>query len=103
RLAVPAREVAAIAAALAGGPPAGEWASRLRDELARGRGAVITGDRQPAIVHALARAADRDARYVPCPLVDPLGGETLADLAAALRAREVDAVIFIDTNPVYTA
>jgi molybdopterin-containing oxidoreductase family iron-sulfur binding subunit len=110
RLAARAHEIAAIAAVLANGaddvagrPYAAEWARRLRAELAGKRGAIIVGERQPALVHALARAADRDARYVPCPLVDPLGGRTLGELADALRAREVDGVIFLDCNPVYTA
>jgi molybdopterin-containing oxidoreductase family iron-sulfur binding subunit len=103
RLAIPARDVAAIAAALAGDGPGGDWVRRLRGELARGRAAVFVGDRQPANVHALGRVLDRVATYTPCPLVDPLGGHTLADLATALRAHEVDAVIFVDTNPVYTA
>jgi molybdopterin-containing oxidoreductase family iron-sulfur binding subunit len=108
RLAVRARDVVAVAAVLAGfdaplDPDARAWAERLRQALARGRGAIIVGDRQPAIVHALARLADTGARYVRTPLVDTLGGDTLADLAAALRARTVDALIVLDANPVYTA
>jgi len=115
-LLVHAGEVAAIAAALAAelglavphAPHA--WARRLADDLRRhrGRAAIVVGDRQPPVVHALARWIDHALGNVGGPvtltrpaLVDPLAGETLADLAAA--APRAVAVIVVDANPVYTA
>jgi molybdopterin-containing oxidoreductase family iron-sulfur binding subunit len=96
------------------GEAATRWAQRAADDLAahRGAGATIVGDRQPAAVHALARWIDAacdnastggPVHYTRTPLVDPLGGDTLAELAAALRAHAVDAVVVVDADPVYAA
>ncbi|MDB4956799.1 MAG: putative oxidoreductase, iron-sulfur binding protein [Myxococcales bacterium] len=87
------------------------WTRRLADDLAshRGAGAVIVGDRQPPVVHALARWIDTACGNVGGPvtlsepaLFDPLG-PTLTDLASAFRTHAVASVVLIDTDPVYTA
>jgi molybdopterin-containing oxidoreductase family iron-sulfur binding subunit len=84
------------------------WALALADDLAAHKhaGAVVVGQRQPAIVHALARWIDavcgnagRAVTYTTPALLDPLGGRTLAELAAA----KPNAVIVVDANPAYTA
>ncbi len=86
------------------------WARAAAADLAthRGAGATIVGDRQPWIVHALARwidhACGNAGRAVACTapaLLDPLADATLADLAHAARAGA--SVIVIDCDPVYTA
>jgi Fe-S-cluster-containing dehydrogenase component/anaerobic selenocysteine-containing dehydrogenase len=121
RLAVRARDVTAVAAAVLAALPGApklpavkldagslRWARALAGELAAKGGAVIVGDRQPPIVHALARWIDHlcgrgAVTYTAPAIVDPLGGESLGDLANALRAGQVDAAIAIDCNPVYSA
>jgi molybdopterin-containing oxidoreductase family iron-sulfur binding subunit len=131
RLAAPAGDVAAVAVivldqlahAALGGPALPEdvikaathrlgaragWALALAEDLVahRGAGAVIVGERQPPVVHALARWIDalcgnagETVTYTAPALLGDVHGETLDALAAA-RPR---AVIALDTNPAYTA
>ncbi|MGE5183110.1 MAG: molybdopterin dinucleotide binding domain-containing protein [Acidobacteriota bacterium] len=81
----------------------------LADDLAHHRGAcaVLVGDRQPPVVHALARWIDHACgsplTLTEPALIAPLGGASHAELAAALRAGRATAVIAIDCDPVYTA
>ena len=93
-------------------PEVTAWVAAAADDLLarRGAGLVVAGDRQPAAVHALARWIDealgnaaRTSRLTAPVLADPLGAPTLADLAAAIDAREVSTVVIIDATPVYTA
>jgi Fe-S-cluster-containing dehydrogenase component/anaerobic selenocysteine-containing dehydrogenase len=70
--------------------------------------AVVVGDRQPPVCHVIGHllnaAIGSEVTSLTEPaLLDPLGGPSLADLAAALRADEVGSVVIIETNPVYTA
>ena len=121
-LALPAGDIAAVAIAMVAELPdapaiprdvADAARKRLGAQLARvqamaadvraQRGSVIVGERQPAIVHALAHWLDRTVTFTEPALIDPLGGATHADLAAALRAGRASAVIVIDCDPVYTA
>jgi molybdopterin-containing oxidoreductase family iron-sulfur binding subunit len=136
RLAVPAGAVSAIAALvlarlgelglrapplardaldnarLRAGANGAAWARSLAEELAarRGAAAVIVGDRQPAIAHALARWIDAACGNVGGPvaltapvLLDPLGARTLDELAAAASSGGVGAVVIVDADPLYTA
>jgi molybdopterin-containing oxidoreductase family iron-sulfur binding subunit len=123
RLAFPARDVPAIAIVVARAagvalPDATvraaearlgarvAWARRLAADLARARGAgaVIVGERQPPVVHALARVIDHalgnPVVVTPPALLDPLGGAPLEQLA---RERDPGTVIVLDCDPVYTA
>ena len=111
-LAAPALPAALVSRARARLGATVDRARALADDLAghRGAGAVVAGDRQPPIVHALARwidhACGNDAgpvSFTAPALLEPLGGASLADLAAACRAKSAAAVIVVDANPVYTA
>src|SRR5262245_10127352 len=103
---------AAERAARRAGVHATRWAIALADDLAehRGRGATIVGDRQPAVVHALARWIDAACGNLGGPVslteparLDPLAPTGIADLAHALRTGDARQVIVVDANPVYTA
>ena len=87
------------------------WVNAAASDLLtrRGRGVVVTGDRQPAEVHALAHVINAavggigsTVAYTEPALLDPLG-DTLATLAAAIRAGEVGMLVVAEANPVYTA
>jgi molybdopterin-containing oxidoreductase family iron-sulfur binding subunit len=119
RLAVKAAEIPHIAA---------ELARAVRGEEARGKHAawihvagadlrnngraslVIAGENQPPEVHALAHGLNAylgsaGVRYVERVDYSESGGEddSLAALARDLTAGNVDLLLLIDTNPVYTA
>jgi molybdopterin-containing oxidoreductase family iron-sulfur binding subunit len=96
-------------------------AARLRDrrwiELAARalrsqprRSAIVVGDRQPAAVHALLHRLSlalgnvgATTSFTQPVVAAPLGEATLADLAGAIRANQVDAVLAIETDPVHDA
>jgi MoCo/4Fe-4S cofactor protein with predicted Tat translocation signal len=127
RLAVKARDVLGVAAAIAsavgaqssGAAPApisaaaAEWAAGVAADLSahRGRSVVIAGDRQPAMVHALARAINdalgntgATVRYVAPIAASPAdGARSLAALVADMNAGKVDALVMLGGNPVFTA
>jgi molybdopterin-containing oxidoreductase family iron-sulfur binding subunit len=98
-----------------GGPlPAGAqaWATAVRDDLNanRGAGIVVAGEGQPPVVHALAHAmnaalgnAGQTALYTDSivPPVDQL--QSMRELTAAMAAGEVDTLLIIGGNPVYSA
>jgi molybdopterin-containing oxidoreductase family iron-sulfur binding subunit len=71
----------------------------------RGRAAVIVGDRQPPVVHALARwidhACGNPVTLTQPALLDPLGGELPEQLVRAVAGGAP--VIVIDCDPVYSA
>jgi molybdopterin-containing oxidoreductase family iron-sulfur binding subunit len=128
RLALKSRDVHAFAAAVAsavgagvsGPAPAGslsaeaqKWAQAVGADLSahKGTSAVIAGDRQPAVVHALARAIN-DAlgntnvtvTYTAPIATSPADGTaSLAALVAEMRAGKVDALFILGGNPVFTA
>ena len=89
------------------------WAAALVDDLraAAGSSLAIAGPEQPAAVHALAYAINdalgnvgTTVRYVATPEARPeLHGASLRDLAEAMHAGEVDTLVVIGANPVYTA
>lgn len=131
RLRVRASEVSAFAAALlhavgardlgAGVPPALRAAAgghaRFVDAVAkdlrahRGRSLVVAGAAQPAIVHAMAHALNAalgnigtTVAFGPSPILDAgLPSHDLAALSTALEAGEVDTLLVLGTNAVYTA
>jgi len=123
RLAVPARHVAPLAAALAalveGRPPTGLSAEQERylrataDDLRahRGAGLVLAGDLQPPEVHALAHAMNQalgnvgtTVRYVE-PIEAVPGGQLawLHELVNAMQHGTIDVLLILDANPVFTA
>jgi molybdopterin-containing oxidoreductase family iron-sulfur binding subunit len=129
RLALKARDVHALAAAIAsavGASTAGQpapasslsataqsWATAIAADLQahKGRSAVIAGDHQPAVVHALARAinealgnAGTTVTYTAPLLESPVDGtSSLAALVADMQAGKVDALFIFGGNPVFTA
>ncbi|HTJ44699.1 MAG TPA: 4Fe-4S dicluster domain-containing protein [Kofleriaceae bacterium] len=109
RLAIPARDVVALAIVIAGelarapipkelidraaqrlDPRARAWAAALADDLRARKGIVFVGERQPPIVHALARMIDR-----PTALTEPV---LLAPTDDAIARAD----IVIDCDPVRT-
>jgi molybdopterin-containing oxidoreductase family iron-sulfur binding subunit len=89
------------------------WIEPLARDLQRhrGTGLVAVGDDQPAAVHAVAhainQALDNIGRTVVCtePVearpIDQLS--SLRELASDMEAGKVDALVVIDSNPLYTA
>ncbi len=124
RLPARASKIARIASALlaaitktatAEAPPLTPREQRWVDEAAAdlianpGRGLVVVGDRQPAIVHAAVHlinhaiaAPASTLAYTEPAILDPLGDD-LATVAAEIRAGRVETLVIGDTNPVYTA
>ncbi len=113
-----ARAVAAALGVKAGGGavppsvPAGAVAALARDLQAhRGASAVMAGDAQPPIVHALAHAMNEalgnagqtviHTAPIEANPVDEL--QSLRELVAAIQAGQVDTLIIIGGNPVYNA
>ncbi len=85
------------------------WIQECSADLLANKGAavVLAGYGQPAGVQALATAlnlalgaAGRTVDYHDSP---DIGGGTIADLAAALNAGQVDTLLILDGNPVYDA
>jgi len=124
RLRVRTREIGSLLAALlaeAGGPGASAavpegWAGWVRAAAAdlrahAGRALVVTGERQPSEVHAAAYLLNaalgnlgRTLTFTEPVLVDDgVPASRLAPLAAALGSGQVQALLVLGGNPVYTA
>jgi len=126
RLALKARDVDAFARGLAealgvSAGPAGElpedarsrWIPAIADDLRahQGRSLVTAGVRQPAAVHALARAMNEALGNVGTTVtyVQPLAGgpadgaASLGELVADMNAGSVEMLVILDSNPVFTA
>ena len=126
RLALAPADVAALAAWIAtelgvdGAPTAAlpsrvpqAWAAALVDDLRQhaGRSIVIAGLDQPASVHALAYAVNASLgnvgstlRLIASPEADPvLHATSLSELVDAMRGGEVETLLVVGANPVYTA
>jgi molybdopterin-containing oxidoreductase family iron-sulfur binding subunit len=77
----------------------------------KGEAVVLVGERQPAAVHALAYALNAALGAVGNAMVISQGEavartsvyDSLAALTKSLTAGEVDTLVIIDANPVYTA
>jgi molybdopterin-containing oxidoreductase family iron-sulfur binding subunit len=126
RLPVRASEIEALAGAVAAGVgstggaaappggalPAGWIAGVAKDLLAHaGRSVVMAGPWQPAAVHVLAHAMNqklgnlgRTVTYAPSVEARPVDQTaSLRDLAAAMDAGQVQALVVLGGNPVYEA
>jgi len=128
RLSIKSRDVHALGAALAaavGANAAGhsmttlsaeatKWATAVGADLAahKGRSVVVAGDRQPAAVHATARAindalgnTNTTVLYTAPITTSPADGvASLTELVADMNAGKVDVLLILgNTNPVFTA
>ena len=131
RLSIKSRDVHALALALAGAVGANasghagmamttlsaeatKWATGVGADLAahKGRSVVIAGDRQPAAVHAVARAindalgnTNTTVLYTAPVITSPADGiASLTELVADMNAGKVDVLLILgNTNPVFTA
>lgn len=89
------------------------WAAAVADDLKahRGRGVVLVGDSQPAVVHALAQAINVALDNVGHTVfhTEPLepepqdGIESLRVLTAEMVAGHVQSLFILGANPVYDA
>jgi molybdopterin-containing oxidoreductase family iron-sulfur binding subunit len=77
----------------------------------RGSGIVMAGDSQPPAVHALVHAINetlgnvgRTVTYAPAAEAEPIDQlQSLRDLVADMNAGQVDLLVIVGGNPVYTA
>ena len=124
RLAVKARDVHSIAAALASAvgvaaPAAGTLSAPVQKVLPvmakdlmdhRGRSVVVAGPHQPASVHALARAMNEALGNVgttvvytaPVAATPADGAASLTELVGDMNASKVDVLLILGGNPVFT-
>lgn len=89
------------------------WADAAAEDLTRhrGRSAVLVGENQPAAVHALAWALNERLGNVGrvVETVEPIAMSTdsqwdsITDLTIDMRAGRVEALLLLETNPVYDA
>ncbi len=109
----------AILAGVEGGavPSLGEaadkfFAAAVKDLVAaKGKGVVIVGDRQPAAVHAVAHAINQSLGNIGTTVVltDPIAVDatsqtaSLTSLVADMNAGQVQLLVMLDVNPVFTA
>jgi MoCo/4Fe-4S cofactor protein with predicted Tat translocation signal len=118
-----ARQLAAAAGATVPAGSGGEgrawtadeqkWIAAVAKDLAahRGRSAVLGGEYQPPAVHALARSLNEalgnvgtTVRYVPAVATRPTDQTaSIVDLARAMDAGEVQLLVIVGVNPVFTA
>ncbi len=124
RLGIKAAEIAPFARALAaaigvseasGTAPAGAaaWIAPLAKDLQahRGRSLIVAGDAQPPVVHALAHAMNEALGNVGTTVVYTQAAEaaptdqlaSLRELVGEMNAGQVDFLLVIGANPVYTA
>jgi len=87
-----------------------EWIAECANDLAANRGAslVLAGHRQPAAVHVIANllntALENNGKTVLFANVpETRSTSTLAELATALRAGQIDNLVILGGNPAYNA
>jgi len=105
--------VAGVARGAALSTEAQAWATAVRNDLSahRGSGIVVAGESQPPVVHALAHAmnaalgnAGQTVLYTDPIEAHPVDQvQSIRELAAAMAAGQVDTLLIIGGNPVYTA
>ncbi len=90
--------------------PGQDWLDPLVADLkkAGNLALVVAGERQPAVVHALAYAMNQALGSIgsTVSLIDPvISGQSssLSDLAQELNGGQVDLLVILDGNPVYSA
>jgi molybdopterin-containing oxidoreductase family iron-sulfur binding subunit len=125
RLPLKARDIHALASALAAAVGAGGGAAGSLPEAARrwaqaaaadlrahaGTSVVVAGDHQPAAVHALARAMNdalgntgATVTYGAPVAASPADGiASIAELVNDMNAGQVDLLVILGANPVFTA
>jgi MoCo/4Fe-4S cofactor protein with predicted Tat translocation signal len=121
RLALKASEIAAAAQALSTGAASGSFSNSLTPKFIaaaakdlqahRGRSLVVPGDYQPAAVHQLARQMNEalgnvgaTVTYAPSVELNPADHvASLRDLVQAMDAGQVDLLVILGGNPVFTA
>jgi molybdopterin-containing oxidoreductase family iron-sulfur binding subunit len=120
RLALKASEIAAAAQGLSGSgaaqysngaAPASSRAAAKDLQAHRGRSLVVAGDYQPAAVHALARQLNESlgnvgqtVTYGPEIELNPVDhAASIRELAQAMDAGQVELLIILGGNPVFTA
>jgi molybdopterin-containing oxidoreductase family iron-sulfur binding subunit len=104
--------------ALSGAPPkfsnlSAKWAAALVRDLQNHRGAsvVVAGDQQPPVVHALAHAMNEalgnvgKTVYYTAPVeANPVNQlESLRELVSDMEAGQVEVLVILGGNPIYTA
>jgi MoCo/4Fe-4S cofactor protein with predicted Tat translocation signal len=91
---------------------AAKWVAALAKDLQahRGRSVVVAGEFQPAAVHAAARAineslgnAGTTVTYGAGLETTPAGAGTIAELAQAMEAGQVEVLVILGGNPAFTA
>ncbi|MGA3213599.1 MAG: 4Fe-4S dicluster domain-containing protein, partial [Terriglobales bacterium] len=95
------------------GPDEAKWITGVIADLQmhRGSSAIIPGDAQPPVVHALVHAMNDVLRNAGSTVIytDPIEakpsdqGATMRELAADMQAGKVDLLVMTDVNPVYDA
>jgi molybdopterin-containing oxidoreductase family iron-sulfur binding subunit len=121
RLALKASEIAAAAQALSSGSLSGSLSNGLAQKFVaaaakdlqahRGRSLVVAGDYQPAAVHQLARQINEalgnvgvTVTYRPTIEVNPGDhAASLRELTQSMDAGQVDLLVILGGNPVFTA
>ena len=93
--------------------PAQAWLTAVRNDLSAHRGAsvVVAGEGQPPVVHALAHAmnaalgnAGQTVLYIDPVEARPVDQvQSIRELASAMAAGQVDTLVIIGGNPVYSA
>ncbi len=103
----------AVATPAPGGELVEKWISAVAKDLQghRGRSVVVAGEYQPAAVHALAHAMNQalgnvDATVTYGPPIEAQtvdGHASLAELSTAMAAGQVQLLVILGVNPVFTA
>ena len=93
-----------------GGADISKWVAAVAKDLQahRGRSVVVAGDYQPATVHATARSINEVLGNAGTTVtysspVEAPGGGTIAELAQAMDAGQVELLIISGVNPVFNA
>ena len=94
-------------------PEAQSWVAAVRDDLQAHRGSslVVAGEAQPPVVHALAHAINfalgnqgRTVFYTDPVQAQPVDQvQSINELATAMGAGQVDTLLIVGGNPVFTA
>jgi MoCo/4Fe-4S cofactor protein with predicted Tat translocation signal len=97
----------------AAGPDVDKWVATVAKDLRahKGRSVVVAGDWQPASVHELARAMNQALGNIGTTVtygasIEPAApdeGTSLADLTNAMDAGQVQLLVIMGVNPVFTA